>query len=69
MIIQADTQYGRYEYDHQADNQYVGNGYDQADTVANMVDMDIIIRLIISMVEIDVIIGLVISMMDVEVIR
>ena len=29
---QADSQYGRYGYDHHADNQYGGNGYYQTDS-------------------------------------
>ena len=46
----ADSQYGRYGYDHQADNQYV-NEYDNA---INIVEMKVIIGLI-SMVDVRVI--------------
>ena len=47
----ADSQYGRYGYDHQADNQYV-NGYDHADYQCSG---NVIIGLMISMVDVQVI--------------
>ena len=65
-MVEMDNQQGRYVYEHQADSQYGGNGYDHVGSqygryrydhqaIINIVKMDVIIELIISMMDVGVI--------------